>query len=371
MTIVFATGACAFGDPPPDETGNPPNLPEPSDSAEDQPDAATMLEAVATGLETPWGIAFLPDESALVTERDTGKILSITPPEEEGKAASVEEVQVIEEAVPSGEGGLLGIAVSPDYKDDETIFVYYTAADDNRIASLKLGEDPDPIVTGIPKADHHNGGALAFGPDGMLYAGTGDAGDDERSQDEDSLGGKILRMDDSGDAPGDNPFGDSLVYAKGIRNSQGLTWDAEKQLYAADFGADSADELNRIEAGKNYGWPEVEGVGDDGDFEDPLVVWTPDEASCSGMAYVKPVLVTACLRGERLWTVELTDKGTVTGEPAASLAGELGRLRAVVEAPDGTLWISTSNTDGRGEPRDDDDQIVRVSAGSDTGGGAH
>lgn len=369
---VFAVAtACSFGDPPPDDTGKPPNLPSPSGEGEDAPEQATMLDVVASGLDVPWGIAFLPDESALVTERDTAKILSVTPSETEGEAAEVDEVQVVEEASPSGEGGLLGIAVSPDYEDDETIFIYYTAEDDNRIAALQLGEDPEPIVTGIPKADNHNGGALEFGPDGMLYAGTGDAGEAQNSQDEDDLGGKILRMTDSGDAPDDNPFDDSLVYATGIRNSQGLAWDAEEQSYAVDFGADEADELNRIEAGDNYGWPEVEGVGEDDDYVDPLITWDPAEASCSGLTYVEPLLVSACLRGERLWTAELTDSGSVKGEPVESLTHELGRLRTTALAPDGTLWISTSNTDGRGEPSDDDDQIVRIAAGSSTGGGAH
>jgi glucose/arabinose dehydrogenase len=362
VAVATCASACSFGQPPPDETGEPPDLPSPSSDSE-APDASVVSEVIAKDLEVPWGIAFLPDESALVTERGSAAIVSITPPAKQGDKPKVDKVQTIDEAVSSGEGGLLGIAVSPDYKDDETVFIYYTTAEDNRIASLKLGDAPEPIVTGIPKADHHNGGQLSFGPDGYLYATTGDAGDGEQAQDKKSLAGKVLRMTDKGKAPKDNPFKSSLVYSYGHRNSEGLAWNGDEELYATEFGDKEADEINKIEAGGNYGWPEAEGKSKDDSFVDPIVTWKPEEASCAGASFADKVLLTACLRGERLWTVEFTDKGTVIGEPTESLSGELGRLRAVTEAPDGTLWISTSNKDSRGEPRDGDDQIIRIVAG--------
>lgn len=362
VAVLVSASACSFGPPPPDDSGEPPNLPSPSASTQ-APDASVVAEVIAKDLEVPWGIAFLPDESALVTERDSGKILSITPPQKEGGKPKVDEVQVVDGIEHGGEGGLLGIAVSPDYKEDGTVFIYYTTAEDNRIASLKPGGKPEPIVTGIPKGDNHNGGQLAFGPDGNLYATTGDAGEADRAQDKKDLGGKILRMTPKGKAPDDNPFGDSLVYSYGHRNSEGLAWDSQGQLFATEFGDKTADEINKIKAGKNYGWPKVEGKSDDDKYENPVVTWKPEEASCSGASFADSVLLTACLRGERLWTVEFTEKGTVVGEPTESLAGELGRLRAVTEAPDGTLWISTSNKDSQGEPRDGDDQIVRIIAG--------
>ena len=342
----------------------------PSPSVEPEaPDPAVTAAIIASELEVPWGVDFLPDGSALVTERESARIIHLTPAEDAEETRgewNQEEVQVIEDAEPKGEGGLLGIAVSPEYEEDETVFIYYTTAEDNRIAALTLGEDPDPILTGIPKASNHNGGQLRFGPDGMLYATTGDAGVPENAQDEGSLAGKILRMTPEGDAPDDNPFGDSVVYSIGHRNSQGLTWDATGQLYATEFGDDTADELNRIEAGGNYGWPIVEGTGGGDDHVDPILTWEPSEASCAGASFIDNILVMTCLRGERIWSVEFTETGTVVGEPTASLVGELGRLRAVTATPDGSMWISTSNRE-KGQDRDGDDMVIHIIVGGSIG----
>ncbi|TDD47786.1 PQQ-dependent sugar dehydrogenase [Nonomuraea terrae] len=322
------------------------------------PTAAVSAEAapgepkdVATNLSVPWGIAFLPGGDALVTERDTARLLRVSP------AGDVRELATIEGVRPDGEGGLMGVAVRGDQ-----VFLYYTAEQDNRIVRYRLTGDtlaePRVIVQGIPKGGIHNGGRLAFGPDGHLYATTGEVGDGELAQRRDSLGGKILRMTpDGAPAPG-NPFG-TLVYSYGHRNVQGLAWDPSGRLYASEFGASSYDEVNLIRAGANYGWPEVEGRGDDPRFVNPILTWTTDEASPSGMVYADGSLWVGALRGERLWQVPLGQDGSA-GRPVAHLADRYGRLRAVANAPDGTLWVGTSNKDGRGSPRQGDDRIVSL-----------
>jgi glucose/arabinose dehydrogenase len=346
------------------EGGAPPNLPPPSSSTSvDDGPPSVAASVITQELQIPWGIAFLPDGSALVTERNTKRVVQVSP-----DGATVTPVQTIEEARPGGEGGLLGIAVSPDYATDNLIFIYYTAADDNRIARLTLGGTPEPIVTGIPKAGNHNGGGLAFGPDGYLYASTGDAGTPSRSQDLGTLAGKTLRMTkDGAPAPG-NPHPNSLVWSHGHRNVQGLAWDEEGRMYATEFGQNTWDEINRIEAGRNYGWPEVEGMGNDSSFVNPLQVWPTSDSSCSGAAITGNVLVAACLRGTRAWLLRLAD-GELAGPPVAALVGEYGRLRAAATAPDGSIWVSTSNRDGRGFPQNSDDRILRlVVAGGGDGG---
>ncbi|GGM03906.1 MULTISPECIES: PQQ-dependent sugar dehydrogenase [Micromonospora] len=306
------------------------------------------VEVLATGLEAPWGLAFLPDGSALVTERDSTRILALTD-------GQTREVGRVPDAAPGGEGGLLGIAVSPDHAQDGWIYVYYTTAQDNRIARMQAGGTPEPVFTGIPRASTHNGGRIAFGPDGMLYAGTGDAGDRDSAQDRDSLGGKILRLTPQGQPAPGNPFGDSPVYSYGHRNVQGLAWDSAGTLFAAEFGQNRYDELNRITPGGNYGWPEVEGDSDDERYEAPVATWATGDASPSGIAVVDDEVWMACLRGERLYRL-----GTDGQNAQALLVEEYGRLRHVAPAPDGSLWVLTNNRDGRGSPGADDDRILRL-----------
>jgi glucose/arabinose dehydrogenase len=321
---------------------------------------AAAVETVASRLEVPWGLAFLPDGTALVSERDSGRILSVRAPApgstaDVAAATRVTEVQRITDVRPSGEGGLLGIAVSPTYAADGWVYAYYTAANDNRIVRMRLGGTPQPILTGIPKASVHNGGRIAFGPDGMLYVGTGDAGNRSNAQNTSALGGKILRITPEGKAAPGNPFGDSPVYSYGHRNVQGLAWDSAGQLYATEFGQNRYDELNRIEAGKNYGWPEVEGTGENPAFVNPVATWSTSDASPSGLAIFDGRAYLACLRGTKLYRIGLDGTGA-----QQLLSDQYGRMRAVVVAPDGTMWVTTSNRDGRGDPVADDDRILRL-----------
>jgi glucose/arabinose dehydrogenase len=302
-------------------------------------------EEVVTGLQSPWGLAFRSDGSALVSERDTGRILEVR----DGRAT---EVARIPESRLRGEGGLLGIALGPD----DWLYVYYTTEQDNRIVRLRIGspQPPEVLLTGIPAAAIHNGGRLAFGPDGFLYAGTGDADRKDRSQDRNSLGGKILRMTTEGKPAPGNPFG-TLVWSYGHRNVQGLAWAPDGTMYASEFGQNRYDELNRIEAGRNYGWPEVEGYSTDKRFVRPLATWTTANASPSGIAVYKDRIYVACLRGRKVFRLPMDGKSA-----ERLLHNEYGRLRTVAAAPDGSLWVITSNTDGRADPRSGDDRILRI-----------
>ena len=312
--------------------------------------AASRPSVIASSLRVPWGLAFLPGGDALVTERDSARVLRVPAAGGEPRV-----VTTVEQADPAGEGGLLGVAVSPTFGVDSSYFVYATTADDNRVLRLSTddpGAAPVPVVTGIPKGTIHNGGRLAFGPDGRLYVGTGDTGDTELSQDPDSLGGKILAVDVRS--------GKAAVFSRGHRNVQGLAFDEDGRLWATEFGQNSFDEVNQVAQGDNGGWPEVEGEGTGGGrFDAPEVVWTPEEASPSGAAVAGDALYVAALRGRRLWQVPLDGQGGV-GEPRALLQGDYGRLRAVEVAPDGALWVTTSNRDGRGDPERADDRILRV-----------
>lgn len=358
--VLALTTACSFGPPEPDVAGEPPNLPTPSAST--GPDGGGEREAAVTvlakGLEVPWGMAFLPDGSALVTERDTARILRLGP-ETDAEGLKVTEVQRLSEPEPGGDGGLLGVAVSPKYAGDATIFVYYSTAEDNRVAKLKLKGKPQPILTGIPRSRHDNGGQLGFGPDGFLYVTTGDGTSGTQAQNPKSLGGKILRITTAGKPAPGNPVKDSPVWSSGHRNVQGIAWDAAKKMYAGESDQKTG-ELNVIQKGRNYGWPKVDGTGSDAKFTNPLVTWPIEESYCSGVAVMESMIATACLQGHRLWTVDVTGNGTLLGRPRALLTGEYGRLRGLVAAPDGSLWASTSNQEEGGEPGPDDDRIIRL-----------
>lgn len=311
---------------------------------------------LATDLVTPWDVVALDDGRSLVSSRDTGQILLLSPDGDPQVLAT------IPETAPTREGGLLGLALT---EDESLLFAYVSTAGDNRVLSMtwdgtSLGT-PEVILSGIPIEQTHNGGGLVIGPDGYLYVSTGDARDPSISQDLDSLGGKILRITTSGDPAPGNPFG-TLVYSYGHRNVQGLSFDEAGRLWASEFGENDWDELNLVEAGGNYGWPDVEGFGGaevDADYIDPLVTWRTDDASPSGLAFWQGSLWMPALRGEALWEIPLD--GDRPGEPVPHLVGQHGRLRAATVSADGdALLVTTSNTDGRGEPEGDDDKVLVV-----------
>jgi glucose/arabinose dehydrogenase len=317
-----------------------------------------LLGTVATGLSVPWGLDFLPDGDAVVTERDSGRVLLLR-----GEQHRVVVAGTVEERVAQGEAGLLGVAVSPDFDDDRLLYLYVSTAEDNRVVRARLQGarlgDTEPVLTGIPNGFIHDGGRLLFGPDGHLYVSTGDAGEPSRAPDPDSLGGKILRITTDGEPAPGNPRPDSPVFSSGHRNVQGLAFVGD-QLWASAFGDSTADELNRIDGGQDHGWPAVEGVGDQQRYVDPQVTWGTGEASPSGLALAGGHLWLGALQGDRLWRVEVGADGRRAGEATAYLVGEHGRMRSVAQAPDGSLWVTTSNRDGRGDPGPGDDKILRI-----------
>lgn len=365
---ALALSGCAAGAAEPDDplagllepgesAGTASASPRPTGPDDPAPLAPTGdTTALATGLRTPWSIVPLPTGSTLLSERDTGRVLELTP------AGALRVVGTVAGVVPFGEGGLLGLAA----RDVGTpyLYVFHTAATDNRIVRYELTGAPgsyglgasEVLVTGIPKARNHNGGRLAFGPDGMLYASTGDAQQVNLAQDRGSLAGKILRMTPEGDVPADNPFAGSYVYSLGHRNPQGIVFDRDGRLWASELGQNTWDELNRIEAGANYGWPVVEGVGGRPGFVDPVQQWPTSEASPSGLGIVGDTLFMVALRGQRLWAIDVDAPGTST----AYFVRELGRLRDAVAAPDGGLYLITTNTDVNGRPGPDDDRLLAV-----------
>ncbi|MFD9977244.1 PQQ-dependent sugar dehydrogenase [Streptomyces sp. NPDC059017] len=339
-------------------------------ASETAPPAKGSVRVAATltrGLKSPWGLAALPGGDLLVSSRDEGTITRVDA--ESGRKTLLGSVPGV---APAGEGGLMGLAVSPDFASDNLVYAYFTTASDNRIARMLYDEGepagqqlgaPDTILRGIPKGRIHNGGRIAFGPDRMLYAGTGETGETGLAQDKKSLGGKILRMTPDGRPVHGNPSADSVVYSYGHRNVQGLAWDSRKRLWASEFGQNTWDELNLIEPGKNYGWPEAEGRAGRSGLVDPVAQWRTQEASPSGIAYAAGSIWMAGLRGERLWRIPLA--GTEpSAEPQAFLEEEYGRLRTVlpVEGAAGgrDVWLVTSETDNRGTPAAGDDRILRL-----------
>jgi glucose/arabinose dehydrogenase len=328
-----------------------------ADGAEKTRCGTTSTTVIATGLDTPWDVAFTPDGTAYVDERG-GRLLKRA-----ATGGSFEVVQQVPGVDEDGEGGLLGLAFR-----DGLLYAFMTTSTDNRIVELRPGGTPVPILTGIAKSSFHNAGRLAFGPDGYLYATTGDAGQPSRSQDRSSLNGKILRIRPDGTIPPGNITATSPVYALGFRDPQGIAWDATGRLYEAEFGPDRDDEVNIIVPGGNYGWDGTRtGFAGDPGFIDPIIVRQPPVASWSGAAIVHGGvtewdgdLLVAAERGTRLYRFDLGGDGKPIGTGEELFVGTYGRLRHVEQAPDGSLWVLTTNRDGRGSPTADDDRIIRI-----------
>lgn len=320
----------------------------------------SAIEIVADNLQIPWEIAFLPNGDLLVTERP-GTLKRIG---KEGRAFNIKGVWHV------GEGGLLGVAVHPDFDEQGWIYLYFSEKNDdgqmiNSVWQYWFANNelmtPAPVLSGIPGAAYHDGGRIAFGPDGYLYITTGDASNPESAQDINSLAGKILRIDPRGEIPPDNPFSNA-VWSYGHRNPQGLAWDDMGRLWATEHGRSGIfsgyDELNLIEKGKNYGWPVIQGPETKTGMTSPVVqsgtkeTWAP-----AGAAFWDGSIFFAGLRGESLYEAKITD-GEV--KLKVHFRNEFGRIRAVVLGPDGYLYITTSNTDGRGDPYPNDDKIIRI-----------
>lgn len=315
------------------------------------------IEVIAQNLSIPWGVAFLPTGEILVTERP-GNLLKI------GKDRAVIKIHGVRHV---GEGGLLGLAMHPDFAQNNFLYLYLTTREGdgltNRVERYRLEgnelRDRKIIIEKIPGAVFHDGGRIAFGPDGMLYVTTGDAQNPNLAQDRASLAGKILRLRDDGTVPQDNPFG-SPVYSYGHRNPQGLAWDDQGRLWATEHGASNFDELNLIIKGANYGWPTIIGDQKRVGMQTPVIhsgsrdTWAP-----AGLVYLRGNLIFAGLRGESLYQAKIFPDGTVRSFEK-KFEGEFGRIRAVVLGPDEDIYITTSNTDGRGDPLPGDDKLISL-----------
>lgn len=318
------------------------------------------IEVIANNLNIPWEIAFLPDGDLLVTER----------PGTLKRLGKKEEGYQLQDAYHIGEGGLLGLALHPNFDNNRYLYIYLTTNKneeniENQVRRYKytrsdqLAEEKI-ILDDIPAGRWHNGGRVEFGPEGLLYITTGDAQRENLSQDKNSLAGKILRVTDTGKVPSQNPF-PNPTYSFGHRNPQGLAWSGSGQLWATEHGSSAKDELNLIRKGINYGWPEIRGDQTNPNMETPKVhsgrteTWAP-----SGAAYINSSVFFVGLRGETLYEARLTSDETNVKEMVAHFRQDYGRLRHVEIGPDGDMYILTSNRDGRGSPTSADDRIIKI-----------
>lgn len=309
-------------------------------------------DILAENLKIPWAMDFLPNETMIFTQR--GGDVSLL---DNKGVTNIGKINV----VANGESGLLGVAVDPQFSQNNYIYLYYTSSNGNRISRFVLNgtlQNETVLLDNIPSASIHNGGRIKFGPDGKLYATTGDANNRSSAQDLNSLSGKVLRLNKDGSVPVDNPF-KNYVYTYGNRDPQGLAWNpANGILYETEHGETMNDEVNILVAGSNYGWPIYQGNASAPGYIAPIAAYTNFTLAPSGMAFYNNKLYIAGLRGSQLRVISLSDNGTsVTGQLA--LLTQLGRIRDAV-AHNGYIYICTGNTDGRGIPQLGDDKIIRI-----------
>lgn len=329
-------------------------------SGGDQVGAVTQI---ATDNDVPWGLAFLPGGDGIYSRRDAQDIVRITP---SGTKTTLGKVPGVSGT--NGEGGLLGIELSPTFAADGLIYVYHTASGDNRIVRAKIEGNSltgwTTLLTGIPRNKFHNGGRLRFGADGKLYAGTGDGQNGANAQNKQNLGGKVLRLNPDGSAPSDNPFfsegGNArYVWTYGHRNVQGLAVDSQGRMWQAELGNSNMDEINLLQKGGNFGWPSCEGTsGSCGGYVAPKKTFSVGSASPSGLAIVNDVLFLAALRGERLYRMQIN--GSSVGTTTSHFQGTYGRLRTPEPAPDGSLWVTTSNGDKDSTAGNSNTKLLKV-----------
>jgi glucose/arabinose dehydrogenase len=324
------------------------------------PNDAPLAVAIAKNLDIPWSLAFLPDGSIVFTERQ-GRIKLIDAKE----GLLPQPLLVMEEVAHVGEGGLLGLALHPNFTSNQWLYVYHTYQTGNRLFNRvvrfrmdgRTFVDKQVILNNIPGASIHDGGRLKFGPDGKLYVTVGDASVPENAQDTGSLSGKILRLNDDGIIPLDNPFPNSPVYSYGHRNPEGITWDDKGRLWETEHGSSATDELNLVQPGKNCGWPVIRGDASAPGMVSPVIQSGRDTWAPTGIAYWNGSVFFTGLRGQTLYQAVIHD-GTVSLK--ARFVRDFGRLRDVVVGPDGMLYILTNNRDGRGVPTAEDDQLIRI-----------
>ena len=323
-------------------------------------ESAPKISTLASNLEIPWSLVFLPDGSVLVTERPgTVRLVDTS-----GKLS--DPVLTISDVHHQSEGGLLGVTLSPNFADNKFVYFYYTYSGDenktlNRVVRYKfeggIFSERMVIVDAIPGAPNHNGGRIKFGPDSYLYITAGDAQNPSLAQNTSALAGKILRVTEDGKQTPGNPF-NNLVYSWGHRNPQGLAWDKEGRLWATEHGNNAHDEVNLIKPGQNYGWPIIQGNQTGDNMVKSVIESGSDTWAPSGLAYLDGYLYFGGLRGRALYRARIEGEKLVDLRPF--FKDELGRIRDVVIGPDKLLYITTSNRDGRGRPAEDDDKIIVV-----------
>lgn len=337
----------------------------------DQADPAE-ISVLASDLDTVWEVKFAPDGRVFLTERP-------------GRVRVIQDENLSDQpwaeppSVEQGESGLMGLALHPSFPNEPYVYVMYTYRNDegdltNRIVRYRdqgsTGVQDQVLLDGIPGASIHDGGRLAFGPDGLLYATTGDASEGSRAQDRDDPAGSVLRMTPAGDVPPTNPFNGSYIYTWGHRNAQGLDFRPSNGVpFVSEHGPDTHDEVNRLQAGANYGWPKAQGEETGGGRFEPSV-WTTGERGTvapAGAAFIDApdsplhgAFVFVTLKEEQLHVLDLSDDGREVDRETTVLDGDFGRLRAATWGPDEALYISTSNRDGRGVAAGVDDRVIRV-----------